>query len=101
MTARIDQDGRKDVGMAGSKPMVPASRKHLAQRSDSLGLHADNVVALSNALKSGLPFGTLTRFQENSRLPMRAIMHILQIPPRTLARRKAGGTLTRQESERL
>lgn len=87
--------------MAGSRPAAPVIKKQPPRRFDSLGLQADDVVALTEALKSGLAFATLTRFQEKSRLPMKAVLHVLQIPPRTLARRKAAGSLTRQESERL
>jgi putative toxin-antitoxin system antitoxin component (TIGR02293 family) len=87
--------------MAGNPEAVPMIKKPEARRYNSLALKADNVVALTNVLKSGLAFATLTRFQKKSRLPLTAILRVLQIPPRTLARRKVAGTLTSQESECL
>src|SRR5437762_7846432 len=71
---------RREVVMAGSRQAVPVIKKQPAPRYDSLGLQAEDVVALTEALKSGLSFATLTRFQETSRLPMRAVLHVLQIP---------------------
>jgi putative toxin-antitoxin system antitoxin component (TIGR02293 family) len=71
------------------------------QLSGSLGLPWGDVLVLVNKLKSGLPFATLLEFSETSRLTLAEIAQVLLIPPRTLARRKAGGMLSSPESERL
>jgi putative toxin-antitoxin system antitoxin component (TIGR02293 family) len=76
------------------------SKKTLSQPG-SLGLKSGNVAALVEELKTGLPFAALARFQKKSQLSMPVISKVLQIPPRTLARRRASGTLTSHESERL
>jgi putative toxin-antitoxin system antitoxin component (TIGR02293 family) len=67
----------------------------------SLGLPADDLFGLLDQLHSGLTFATLTAFRKKSGLTMAEIARVLQVPPRTLARRKASGTLTAPESERL
>lgn len=67
----------------------------------SLGLATHDVAALVKALKTGLPYARLITFTKKSGLSFAEIARILQIPPRTLARRKAQGTLTGLESERL
>ena len=67
----------------------------------SLGIKDSSLVALTRKLKRGLPFQTLVRFQKTSQLSWDAITKVVQIPQRTLARRKLQGKLTAQESERL
>jgi len=52
-------------------------------------------------VKKGFPYRAIERFQRASRLPTERIARIVEIPPRTLARRKAVGRLTKAESERL
>src|SRR5215471_11465304 len=78
-----------------------AAGEKTLSRSGSLGLKVGNVAALVEELKAGLSFAALARFQKKSELPMPVIAKVLQIPPRTLARRRASGTLTSHESERL
>ena len=67
----------------------------------SLGLKPTNLMKVTQKLKEGLPYNALTRFQRNSELSLEAIGKVVQIPRRTLARRKVQGRLTSQESERL
>jgi putative toxin-antitoxin system antitoxin component (TIGR02293 family) len=64
-------------------------------------LDTGDPAALVGLLKAGLSFGMLVRFQKKAQLPMSVVAKVLHLPPRTLARRKAGGTLTCRESERL
>jgi putative toxin-antitoxin system antitoxin component (TIGR02293 family) len=61
----------------------------------------DSSVALAKTLKAGLPLAKLLHFQKVATLPWRSIAAVLQLPPRTLARRKAAGRLNQDESERL
>jgi putative toxin-antitoxin system antitoxin component (TIGR02293 family) len=67
----------------------------------SLGLKGDNVIDLAKAIRSGFSFATLIRFQRHSGLALRLLTEVMHMPARTLARRKAAGTLSPEESERL
>lgn len=67
----------------------------------SLGLHGAGVPEIQSKLMQGLPFATLGRFEKASALPKASILDILRLPARTLARRKASGKLSFEESERL
>jgi putative toxin-antitoxin system antitoxin component (TIGR02293 family) len=85
--------------MARSRTVSVAARNKFAE--DSLGVKNTNIVDLVKSLKHGLSYVALAHFQQKSGLPFEVIGRVLQIPPRTLARRKAAGVLTSQESERL
>jgi putative toxin-antitoxin system antitoxin component (TIGR02293 family) len=67
----------------------------------SLGLKIGNGVAPSARITRGLSYQALARFQRTSQLPMETITKVIQLPLRTLARRKIAGKLSRGESERL
>jgi putative toxin-antitoxin system antitoxin component (TIGR02293 family) len=67
----------------------------------SLGLKDASVAGLVKAIRSGLSFASLARFERHSGLSLPLLAKVLCIPPRTLARRKSDGTLTSEESERL
>lgn len=49
----------------------------------------------------GLPISRLVDFQKESKLTWDSLQRVLQLPPRTLARRKITGRLTVAESDRL
>lgn len=66
-----------------------------------LGIRAYTTAALLDLLRVGLPYKTLERFQKNVGLPLAALAELLQIPGRTLARRKEQGRLQPDESDRL
>ncbi len=66
-----------------------------------LGPRAKDVVGLIKVLDKGVPFATLTRFQNKSGLPASVIAKVLRLPRRTLARRKRAARLSGPESERL
>src|SRR5207302_535855 len=51
--------------------------------------------------EAGFPFGAIERFQEVSGLALGSIAGLVLIPERTLARRRATGKLSPDESERL
>jgi putative toxin-antitoxin system antitoxin component (TIGR02293 family) len=53
------------------------------------------------AIRHGLPYRALEEFAASSGLPIPEISSLLTIPERTLARRKAAGKLSFDESERL
>jgi putative toxin-antitoxin system antitoxin component (TIGR02293 family) len=67
----------------------------------SLGLKCGDIRAVVRQVKSGLSYRAIERFQKASRLSMERIARVVEIPSRTLARRKAAGRLTKAESERL
>ena len=52
-------------------------------------------------VQKGFPYGALVRFQQYSGLSLGTIADLIQLPPRTLMRRKARGRLRPDESERL
>ena len=66
-----------------------------------LGLRTYQPLALNRQVQKGLGFSTFTRFQRNTGLPASAISQLIQIPTRTLTRRKGGGKLSPEESDRL
>lgn len=67
----------------------------------SLGLRAANTGDLIRQLEKGLPFRALGSLEAASGLPPAEIAAVIGIPERTLARRKAAGRLSPDESERL
>lgn len=66
-----------------------------------LGLKASDAFELRERVEEGLPYSALERFQRNVSLPMAEITELVQIPMRTLTRRKASGRLHTDESDRL
>lgn len=52
-------------------------------------------------LQAGLPFRHLTQFLKDTQLPEKPLLASLQIPRRTLMRRRRSGRLSPRESERL
>lgn len=66
-----------------------------------LGINTADVVQVAKRLRQGLPFDALQRLHQHSGLSLETIGTVTQIPPRTLARRKAQRKLTPHESERL
>jgi putative toxin-antitoxin system antitoxin component (TIGR02293 family) len=66
-----------------------------------LGLETFELTALLHAIEKGLPWKSLARFVRNTALSMDQVAELISIPPRTLARRKASGKLTPNESDRL
>lgn len=66
-----------------------------------LGLRTYTTRALLEQLRKGLPYSALERFQRNVQLPMNELAALLQIPLRTLNRRKEQGRFHQDESDRL
>jgi putative toxin-antitoxin system antitoxin component (TIGR02293 family) len=66
-----------------------------------LGLDTYDTSDLLRALKDGLPYSSLDRFQHSTDLPFDIVAELVDIPRRTLARRKREGRLSPEESDRL
>lgn len=66
-----------------------------------LGLSRFDFPGVLEKIQKGLPYSALERLQKNIGLSNDQLLHLLQIPKRTLARRKAAGRLSPEESERL
>jgi putative toxin-antitoxin system antitoxin component (TIGR02293 family) len=86
--------------------MLPLARpRHrlarYASRGSSLGLSAQSTGELIHTVERGLSFKAFETFSAEAGLEASAIASIIQVPERTLARRKSAGRLTPGESERL
>ena len=66
-----------------------------------LGLRTYEALAVHRHVRRGLAYSAFSRFQRNTGLPASAISQMVQIPTRTLTRRKSEGKLTPEESDRL
>jgi putative toxin-antitoxin system antitoxin component (TIGR02293 family) len=67
----------------------------------TLGLKSMDVPTLINAARAGLSWNSVKRFLGATGLSQRQLANYLDIPERTLARRRETGTLDRLESEKL
>jgi putative toxin-antitoxin system antitoxin component (TIGR02293 family) len=67
----------------------------------SLGLPALETDALIRKLQMGLTFRALESFSSASSIPISEIGDAMQVPERTLARRRVAGRLSAEESEKL
>jgi putative toxin-antitoxin system antitoxin component (TIGR02293 family) len=66
-----------------------------------LGLRTYEPLALDRQVRRGLGYSTFARFQRNTGLPASALAELIQIPIRTLTRRKSEGKFAPEESDRL
>jgi len=66
-----------------------------------LGLRSYEPLALYRHVRKGLAYSTFLRFQRNTSLSAKAVAELIQIPTRTLTRRKSEGKLAPEESDRL
>lgn len=66
-----------------------------------IGLKSFNAISLHEAAKAGLTFRKFELLQRALDLPASTLAEIIQIPPRTLQRRKEAGRLAPDESDRL
>ena len=62
---------------------------------------ANETAQLIHQVEEGLPFSSLETLARLTRQPVTELGAVLSIPDRTLARRKAAGKLTPEESDRL
>lgn len=80
---------------------IRRGRPHAQQYARLLGIRTDDPLILIRHLRKGLRYAALDRFQHNSAFSIRDLADTLQIPLRTLHRRKAAGRLHPDESDRL
>lgn len=66
-----------------------------------LGLNRFDFPGLIERIEKGLPYTALERLQRNTGFTTEQMIDLLQIPKRTLARRKESGRLSAEESDRL
>lgn len=66
-----------------------------------LGLSAFDTFDLVRAIQKGFRYQTFERFRRNIALPVETIMALVNIPRRTLTRRKLEGRFAPEESDRL
>jgi len=66
-----------------------------------LGLTLFDTAALLKAINKGFTYHTFQRFQRNIALPVESVMILVNIPRRTLTRRKNKGRFAPEESDRL
>ncbi len=66
-----------------------------------LGLRSTGTAALVDRVHAGLPYTAFERFRRNVQLSLQQLAELVQIPPRTLSRRKARKRLLPDESDRL
>jgi putative toxin-antitoxin system antitoxin component (TIGR02293 family) len=70
-------------------------------QGSSLGLPALELGELIRNIEKGIPFGALTHLAESTGLTIDQLSDLIQIPARTLARRRQAGMFDSVESERL
>lgn len=84
---------------------VPKSKLRSApafkRRGNLLGLTATDTTDLIQQIDAGFSFSTLLELESKSGISLSLLTPVLGIPERTLARRRASGTLSSEESERL
>ena len=66
-----------------------------------LGLSRFDFPGLIEIIEKGLPYSAFERLQRNTGFTNAQLLDLLQIPRRTLARRKSSGKLSAEESDRL
>lgn len=66
-----------------------------------LGLRNYQPLKIYLHIRKGLSYSALERFQHNTELSWGAIANLIQLPARTLARRRKSGRLEPDESDRL
>lgn len=65
------------------------------------GLRRYDPLHLVDQIQRGFTYASFERFQRNTELPYRLLAQIVEIPERTLARRKESGRFQPDESDRL
>ncbi len=81
--------------------MASASKAAYALPGRALGLRAHSSSELIRQVERGFPYDLLRSLETHSGINITEIASLIGIPERTLARRRATGRLTSDESERL
>jgi putative toxin-antitoxin system antitoxin component (TIGR02293 family) len=97
---------KKQSGMHGVKAKGIAGKSFIQRvkfdiRGGSIGLKDGATIKVIERIKSGLPYKSIDTFHKFTELSVQTIADAVQIPPRTLIRRKKKGKLLPDESERL
>ncbi|HKT07471.1 MAG TPA: antitoxin Xre/MbcA/ParS toxin-binding domain-containing protein [Gemmatimonadaceae bacterium] len=66
-----------------------------------LGMRRYEVTYVVSQIERGFGYQVFERFQKNAGLPVSALARLIEIPERTLARRRSAGRLEPDESDRL
>jgi len=66
-----------------------------------VGVKAENAVQLVESIRKGLPYRAFDRLQHEMGVTTAELAGLVEIPARTLARRRTEGRLQSDESERL
>ena len=87
---------------------ITAFRRTVRERSGGthfyatlLGLRSLETADVLDQVRAGFAYRTFERFRRNIDLPTEELATMVQITPRTLARRREAGRLTADESDRL
>lgn len=81
--------------------MVTAARLKAALGGPRVLRHVTDLDALAHRVREGLPYAALDAVARRFDIPLRELTTVLNVPERTLARRKRDGTLRADESDRL
>lgn len=66
-----------------------------------LGMKRFDFPGIIDEIEKGLPYSAFERLQRNTGLSTETLLDLLQIPRRTLTRRKSAGRLSSEESDRM
>jgi len=83
------------------KKQTHYAREHVAIYGASIGLRSASRKSVIKRLKEGLPISAFDKLQTAVDIPSSDLARIVNIAPRTLARRKQTGRLQSDESERV
>src|SRR5262245_43620261 len=110
MTSTTTQTGTRRAKTGRSSATTDLNKIREMLRSGSrpenflvalLGLDAVGSLELVDQVQRGLSFAAFSRFQKNTGLPVATLSQLVQIPQRTLTRRKEERRLGPDESDRL
>ena len=83
------------------KPNVTRRIVRFEKRGASLGLAVRNVPELISEVERGFSFATVRRLSSYTGLNVTVLASVIDLPERTLARRRTSGKFAPEESERL
>jgi putative toxin-antitoxin system antitoxin component (TIGR02293 family) len=108
MATRVASAGPAADGLHASTPDLERFRRFKRRGSPGphayvvlLGLDTFDAPGLLRTVKRGFSYRAIERFQRNTSLSFERIMVLIDVPRRTLTRRKRDGRLLPDESDRL
>lgn len=87
--------------VASYRDLLRAKRGGPHAYATLLGLGGLDALELLERVEAGLSYRAVERFRRNAGLALHELAALVQITPRTLARRREEGRLTPEESDRL